>query len=100
MANSEGLSKNQTLKGPHLVSSSIAQGSILSIDRRSRVRKVIILGIFNQRPGKYHGFLSDAKSGGTYVGGAPEQIFKWSLGSNKKDVENRIKIKEDIFNTS
>ncbi|CAI2369090.1 unnamed protein product [Moneuplotes crassus] len=49
--------------------------------------------IFNQRPGKYHGYLRDVNSGGTYIVDRPEKIFKWSLNS-KKDINNRFNLKD------
>lgn len=64
--------------------------------RRFFVDRQEIRSVFNQNPGRYHGFVNDIKSGGTYLASKPDYVFKWSLGGNQKDVENRLKIKEDV----
>jgi hypothetical protein len=63
--------------------------------RKYFVDRQEIMSVFNQNPGKYHGFKSDLKSGGTYIRDKPDFVFKWSLGDNKKDIENRLKLKDE-----
>jgi hypothetical protein len=63
--------------------------------RKYFVDRQEIMSVFNQNPGKYHGFKSDLKSGGTYIRDKPDFVFKWSLGENKKDLENRLKLKDE-----
>ena len=52
-----------------------------------------IRSVFNQPHGKYHGFMNDYRSGGTFISDKPDKIFKWSL-SNKKDLEEMRMYKE------
>lgn len=53
-----------------------------------------IKSVFNQKPGKYHGFLNDRLNGGTFQSEKPEAVFKWSL-TNKKDLEAMNKSKPE-----
>ncbi|CAI2369073.1 unnamed protein product [Moneuplotes crassus] len=61
--------------------------------RKYFVDRKEIKKIFNQTPGKYHGFLKDINSGGTYIADKPDPIFKWSL-NNSKDLNNRFNMKK------
>ena len=63
--------------------------------RRYFVDRQEIKTVFNQKPGKYHGFLQDFGTGGTFTRDRPDKIFKWSLGANKKDIENMHKFKDE-----
>lgn len=63
--------------------------------RKYFVDRQEIMTIFNQKPGKYHGFKSDYKIGGTYTKDKPDLVFKWSMGDNQKDHDNRLKLKEE-----
>lgn len=105
-AGSADLCRNRILKAHLRISLNIGRGNTLSIAKKLKVRVWwrgigkfgLGIGVFNQRPGSYHGFLNDLPVGGTYTVSKPEQIFKWSLGLNKQDAEFRSKIKEDIHN--
>lgn len=63
--------------------------------RKFFVDRQEIKSVFNQKPGKYHGFLQDFGTGGTFERDKPDKIFKWSLGANKKDIENMHKFKDE-----
>lgn len=53
-----------------------------------------IKSVFNQTPGKYHGFKNDFGSGGTFISEKPDKVFKWSL-TNKKDLDNMVNYKDE-----
>lgn len=80
---------DDTKFGRSLTKSDIEGASPKKFKHRPRkffVDRNEVKGVFNQRPGIYHGFLNDIYTGGTFINERPDRVFKWSL-TNKKDVE-------------